>query len=305
MVGSAIRDVVAAGGGMPNEEWIFVGRKDCDLTDLASTRALYSLHHPTHVINCAAKVGGLFANMKFNLLFFLDNMAINQNVLQCCHESDVAYCVTVISTCVFPDKTTYPIDESMLHNGPPHNSNFGFSYAKRMVDVLNRGYHQEHKRHYISAIACSVFGPYDNFKLDEAHVIPSLIHKIYNAKISGLPLKVFGTGRPLRQFIYSMDLAQLLIWTIRNYRENEPIMLSVGEEQEVSIADVVKQIVKSTNFEGEILYDTSMPEGQYKKTASNKKLLEHLPNFQFTPFNTAMEKTVRWFANNYSSIARV
>merc|ERR1719460_3181959 len=97
-------------------------------------------------------VGGLFKNLKYNLDFYRNNLLMNDNVLQTCHELDVVKCVSCLSTCIFPDKTSYPIDETMVHNGPPHSSNYGYAYAKRMIDVQNRAYHDQHGRHYTSVI---------------------------------------------------------------------------------------------------------------------------------------------------------
>ncbi|TKR68095.1 hypothetical protein L596_024131 [Steinernema carpocapsae] len=299
LVGKAIEKVVSEEEKRPNEAWIFIGSKDCDLSDLEATRKFFELHRPTHVIHLAAMVGGLFHNLKHNLRFFTKNMAINQNVLQCSHEFDVVKCVSCLSTCIFPDKTTYPIDETMVHNGPPHDSNFGYSYAKRMIDVLNRGYAQEYGRKYTSVIPCNVFGPHDNYNLESAHVLPALIHKAFVAKKKNQPLVAFGSGEPLRQFIYSIDLAKLFVWVVRSYEEVEPIVLSVGEEDEVSIGDVVKAVVKAMDFQGEVIQDTSKADGQYKKTASNAKLCKYLPDFKFTPFAQAVQESVDWFVANY------
>ncbi|KAI1721124.1 NAD dependent epimerase/dehydratase family domain-containing protein [Ditylenchus destructor] len=304
LVGKAIEQVVNGSGQyavQPNEKWIFVGSKDCDLTDLAATRKLFEEHQPTHVINLAAMVGGLFHNLRHNLQFFTKNMAIASNVLQCCNETNVVKCVSCLSTCIFPDKTTYPIDETMIHNGPPHESNFGYSYAKRMIDVLNRGYAQEYNRRYTSIVPCNVFGPHDNYNLEDAHVIPALIHKTYLAKQESKPLTILGTGKPLRQFIYSLDLARLFVWATRHYEEVEPIILSVGEEDEVAIADAVSAIVKSSGYEGQVVYDTSKADGQFKKTASNRKLRQYLPDFKFTPFEEAVKQSVEWFHANYET----
>ncbi len=110
------------------------------------------------------------------------NSIINDNVLSISHETGVKKVVSCLSTCIFPDKTSYPIDETMIHNGPPHDSNFGYSYAKRMIDVLNRGYASQHGLKYTSVIPTNVFGPHDNFNIEDGHVLPGLIHKVYNAK---------------------------------------------------------------------------------------------------------------------------
>ncbi|PAV57174.1 hypothetical protein WR25_14069 [Diploscapter pachys] len=246
-------------------------------------------------------VGGLFHNLAHNLQFFRRNMKINDNILAACDEFGVIKCVSCLSTCIFPDKTTYPIDETMVHLGPPHDSNFGYSYAKRMIDVLNKGYAQEKGKRFTSVIPCNVFGPHDNYNLQAGHVLPALIHKAYVAKRDGTPLMVYGTGKPLRQFIYSLDLAKLFIWVMREYDEIDPVILSVGEEDEVSIGQAVDAVVKAIDFKGEIIYDKTKADGQYKKTASNAKLRKYLPDFKFTPFDVAIKQSVDWFVENYET----
>jgi GDP-L-fucose synthase len=301
LVGTAISKVVIGGECRVNENWKFISSSDCDLADLQAVRQLFEAVKPTHVIHLAAMVGGLFHNMSHNLEFFTKNMAINQNVLQCCHEFDVKKCVSCLSTCIFPDKTTYPIDETMIHNGPPHPSNFGYSYAKRMIDVLNHGYASEHNRKYTAVIPCNVFGPHDNYNLESAHVIPALIHKTYLAKKEGKKLEALGTGKPLRQFIYSMDLAKLIIWTVRHYDEIDPIILSVGEEDEVTISDAVNAVLEASDYKDQVIFNTDKADGQHKKTASNAKLRQYLPDFKFTPFNEAIKESVKWFVENYEN----
>ncbi|CAB4421377.1 unnamed protein product [Rhizophagus irregularis] len=184
-------------------------------------------------------------------------------------------------TCIFPDKTTYPIDETMIHSGPPHESNFGYAHAKRLIDIQNKAYH-------------------DQF---DSHVIPGLVHKCYLAKKNGTPFVVAGTGKPLRQFIYSRDLAKLFIWVLREYKEIDPIIpiRYFGEKDEVSIKDVADTIVKAVGFEGDYNFDTSKSDGQYKKTASNAKLMKYLPDFQFTPFEVAVKESTEWFIQNYDN----
>nr|XP_054608005.1 GDP-L-fucose synthase isoform X2 [Nothobranchius furzeri] len=302
LVGRAIQHVVKEEGATKEgEEWIFLSSKDANLMNEEETRAVFEKHRPTHVIHLAAMVGGLFKNMKYNLDFWRNNSCINDNVLQAAHQVGAVKVVSCLSTCIFPDKTTYPIDETMIHNGPPHDSNFGYSYAKRMIDVQNKAYFQQYGRCYTAVIPTNVFGPHDNFSIEDGHVLPGLIHKAYLAQKEGKPLVVWGSGSPRRQFIYSLDLARLFLWVLREYPEVEPIILSVGEEDEVSIKEAADAVVESLGFKGEVLYDTSKADGQFRKTASNAKLHRYLPHFKFTPFNQALKETCDWFVSNYDA----
>ncbi|XP_075405294.1 GDP-L-fucose synthase isoform X6 [Tenrec ecaudatus] len=160
-------------------------------------------------------------------------------------------------------------------------------------------YFQQHGRTFTAVIPTNVFGPHDNFNIEDGHVLPGLIHKVHLAKSSGSALTVWGTGTPRRQFIYSLDLARLFLWVLREYSEVEPIILSVGEEDEVSIREAAEAVADAMDFHGEVIFDTSKSDGQFKKTASNGKLRAHLPDFQFTPFKQAVKETCNWFAENY------
>jgi len=304
LVGKAIQTIVKTEEGDAGETWFFASGKDTDLCDLNATKQLFEKHKFTHVIHLAAMVGGLYHNMSHNLDFLRKNMSMNDNVLQVSYETGVKKVVSCLSTCIFPDKTEYPIDETMVHNGPPHPSNFGYSYAKRMIDVLNRAYHEQHGCMFTSVVPCNVFGPHDNYNSQSSHVIPGLIKKLYDIiDAGGDTFTVMGTGTPLRQFIYSLDLARLLLWVLREYNEIDPIILSVDEEAEVSIKQLAEELVKAFDFQGKIVFDTTKSDGQFKKTASNKKLRKYLPDFQFTPFSQAIKESVNWYKENHD-IAR-
>ena len=267
----------------------------------AETEAIFAKHKPTHVIHLAALVGGLFANMSRNCDFFRDNMKMNDNILASSHKHKVQKVVSCLSTCIFPDKTSYPIDETMVHNGPPHSSNFGYSYAKRMIDVQNKAYHEQHGCQFTSIIPCNVFGPHDNFNIQQGHVIPGLINKAHQAKKNGTAFEIWGTGAPLRQFIYSLDLAKLTVWVMREYQEIEPIILATDEADEVSIKDVAMMVLEASEFKGEVKFLTDKADGQFKKTASNAKLRKYLPDFKFVPTKQAIQETVKWFEDNYET----
>lgn len=289
-----------------NEEFFWASSKDADLTNREATKAMFEKVKPTHVIHLAAKVGGLYGNMKANLQFFRINMAINDNVLSLSHEFGVKKVVSCLSTCIFPDKTTYPIDETMVQNGPPHSSNYGYSYAKRMIDVMNRGYNEQYGMNFTSVIPTNVFGAHDNFNLEESHVIPGLVHKLYDCtkQEPHTPFTVWGTGNARRQFIWSQDLGRLFLWVLRNYNESQPIILSVSGDEELSIDEAAKAVAAAYKFNGEWKYDTTRSDGQYKKTASNDKLRRLHPEFKFTPFQEAIQETVDWFKANADTVRK-
>lgn len=294
-----------------SDTYIYLSSKDGDLRNLDETKAIFVKYQPTHVIHLAALVGGLYKNMRCKLQFFRDNMAINDNVLRCCFEYKVEKCISCLSTCIFPDqrsgeiKDSFPDDisnlltEDVIHNGPPHPSNEGYAYAKRMLDVMNRLYHEERGCKFTSVIPTNIFGPYDNFSLEDGHVLPGLIHRCYDAKMNNKEFVVWGSGKPLRQFIYSLDLGSLLVWCLDHYDDINPIILSVGEEDEISIQEAAKEIKDAMNFDGPLTFDTSRDDGQGKKTASNKKIRTLYTEFKFTPFKEAIQATVNWFINNY------
>ncbi len=184
LVGKAIESVVNEEGA-PNESWFYASSKDADFRSKESTVALFERIKPTHVIHLAAMVGGLFRNLTYKVEFYRENILINDNVMECCRDFKVVKLVSCLSTCIFPDKTTYPIDETMVHNGPPHSSNAGYAYAKRMIDVMNRAYNDQYNCNFTSIIPTNIYGPHDNYSIEDGHVIPGLIHKTYLAKKNG------------------------------------------------------------------------------------------------------------------------
>ncbi|KAL4111175.1 hypothetical protein PRIC1_002856 [Phytophthora ramorum] len=300
LVGRALQDVVQA-EGCAQDQWHFVGSRDADLRDAQQTRDLFERLRPTHVIHLAALVGGLFHNLARKVDFFRENMAINDSVLQSCQQMGVRKLVSCLSTCVFPAETTYPLNETMLHNGRPHSSNEGYAMAKRLIDTLNRCYADQFGCKFTSVIPTNIYGPYDNFNIDNGHVVPGLIHKCYLAKRDSTPLAIWGSGQPLRQFISSHDVARLMLWVLDHYDSVEPLILSVDEEDEISIGDVAREIAVAMDFKGDIVFDTSKADGQFKKTASNAKMRRLLPDFKFTPITDGLREVTAWFEANYEN----
>jgi GDP-L-fucose synthase len=231
-----------------------------------------------------------------------DNIFINDNVLSCCKEFEVQKLVSCLSTCIFPDRTTYPIDETMVHDGPPHASNEGYAYAKRMIDVQNRCYKEQYGCNFTSIIPTNVFGPHDNFSIEDGHVLPGLLHKCKRAMDgSGSEFVIWGTGKPRRQFIYSLDLAALTVKVLREYHDVSPLILCGDEDEEISIAEVGQMVADALDYKKPLVMDTTKSDGQYKKTASNKKLRALWPSWEFTPLDKAIKETADWFLANYDT----
>ena len=310
LVGSTINaEVRVIGRKPPYKGYKESNRRWCDLTNFRETQNLFRETEPTHVIHCAGKVGGLGANLAHMGEFFYDNMLINLNVLESARRAKVTKVISFMSTCIFPADVTYPLTEEMLHEGEPHSSNYGYAYAKRMVDIQSRAYNDQYGVQvegnmmkfgikYISVIPTNIYGPNDNFELQNSHVVTAMIHKCYLAKKHNTPLVVWGSGKPLRDFVFSDDVGKITQYLLENYEGVDPLIISTGEEH--SIRDLVIAVADAMDFQGPIVYDDMKPDGQYKKTTSNKNLMKVLPSdFDFTPFRAGIKQTVNWFIENY------
>ena len=291
LVGTAINSI----SNNYNYKFIFLSSKDADLTIFDQTQKIFKKYKPNYVIHLAGFVGGLFRNMNNMTDMIEKNLLININVLKCCHEFKVKKVVNCLSTCIFPDKTKYPINESMLHNGPPHNSNYGYAYSKRILEIQSKAYNESFGNNFVCVIPTNIYGKNDNFSLKDGHVIPALIHKCYLAKKNNKKFIVKGTGKALRQFIYSEDLAKLVMWTLEKYDKKDSLILSVNEKDEVSIEKIVKLIAKNFDYDSNIIFDSNFSDGQYKKTADNSKLMKLIKNFNFTSIEDGLEETIKWF----------
>lgn len=294
LLGSAIRRVAAEDGW--DGDYHFASRQDGDLRDRAHTRALFDRVRPTHVIHLAARVGGLFANQADNRGFFVDNMEINKNVLEACRETGVHKVVSCLSTCVFPDGARLPLRATDVHAGPPHPSNEGYSYAKRMLEVMSRLYTRETGRPYVCVVPTNMYGPHDNFGLHGAHVVPALIHRALLAV--GAPLAVRGTGAPLRQFLYADDAARMIGHVLMHYDGPAPMVLTNPEE--VSIAHAARLV--AAHFGARLVFDgDATANGQHRKTASADGILRLMPGFAFTPLERGIRATAAWLTDNYAT----
>jgi len=291
MVGHALQEAIPGA--------TFVSSKDADLRVSDQANTLIGEVQPTHVIHLAARVGGVKANMDNLGSFYYDNIMINTNVLESCRIHRVQKVLSLLSTCVYPDGAPYPLQEESMHIGAPHTSNYGYAYAKRMVDVQSRAYRQQYGSNFITVIPNNLFGENDYFHLHNSHVIPAMIRKIYEARENDTDAALWGTGMVYREFTYAKDLAKILFLLLDNYNEASPI--NVGAPKEHLIKDVAEKICSIFDFKNDIIWNASMPKGQYRKPSDDTKL-RTIGYSDYTEFDVALQNTCDWFETNYENV---
>jgi GDP-L-fucose synthase len=255
------------------------------------------------IIHTAAKVGGVKANLENKIDFYIQNSNLNNIVFEAAYKNNIQRLINFSSTCVFPDKANLPLTENQVFNGPPHYTNDAYAYSKRMMQLLcniasEQGYG------YVTLIPTNIFGPNDNYNLNNCHVLPALIHKCFLAKQNNDTFIVWGSGKPLREFIYSKDLAKL----IKTYI-SKPLMVPyesfiLPSYEEKSIQECAELIAKILNFNGDIKFDTTKPEGQFRKPANSEKFEKFVDTFNPTPFEQAIEESISWFVDNYPNVRK-
>lgn len=291
-----------------NYLYLYLSSADCDLRNKNATKLFFSYTSPSIVIHLACNCGGLYKNMAEPITMYEDNMLINLNTIKSAHEAGVDIFMGCLSTCIFPDKTAYPVREGMLHDGPPHESNKGYAYAKRMLEVHCEMYRRQHGRKYFCVTPTNIYGPFDNFTIRDAHVIPALIHKAYLAQQRGdTHLIVNGTGSAQRQFIFSKDLATIIFDLMDKASQN---LLSTDESHVIITPSIEHSISKiaefiASRFGLSVEYDFSKSDGQIRKFASNDLLLSILkPKTEydlFQPLFNGLEETIQWFKSMYNN----
>jgi GDP-L-fucose synthase len=301
MVGKCIKDLI---GLYPTHGFTFLSSKDCDLTNRYETQCYFQNGCFDYVIHLAANVGGLYKNMNKGIEMFSDNIKINENVLEACKRYSVNRGIFVLSSCIYtPEPSKFPMDESMIHEGPPHPSNEGYAYAKRMLELQCRQYNKKFNTKYMCLIPVNLYGPYDNFRNGDAHVIPDLMARFHKDKINDDESIVFGTGEPLRQFLYAKDFAKLILNVLL---DNTNIQSMICCNDEVKISKMVDVLSETMEMDKEKMsFDVDMPNGCMRKTVSNEKLKSIYPDFKFTSLKDGLRETYNWFKNNYPNNVRL
>jgi GDP-L-fucose synthase len=252
-------------------EIITAGR---DLVDLVNQKAVHDwmvTNKPDAIILAAAKVGGIHANNTYPVDFLYENLMIEANIIHAAHEADVERVLFLGSSCIYPKFAEQPMQEDSLLTGPLEPTNEWYAIAKIAGIKLIQAYRKQYSRDWISAMPTNLYGPGDNYDLDNSHVLPALLRKFHEAKERGYKeVVIWGTGSPLREFMHCDDLADALVFLLTTYSGYEHVNVGSGEEVTIKeLAEIIKAVV---GFEGEMVWDTSRPDGAPRKLMNSSRL---------------------------------
>ena len=268
-----------------------------DLTNQADVRKFFEEERPEYVFLAAAKVGGIHANNTYPADFIYDNLMIQNNVIKAAHDFKVTKLLFLGSTCIYPKMAPQPIKEEYLLTGALEETNEAYAVAKIAGLEMCKFFKRQYGDNFISCMPTNLYGPNDNFDLKSSHVLPALIRKFHEAKVNGAEtVEVWGTGTPLREFIYVDDMAAACVFLMENYDGEQHVNIGTGEEVSIrQLAETVKEVV---GFEGELVFNTDMPDGTPRKLTTVDKL-HGLGFMHKVSLNEGIRMAYEWFLENY------
>ena len=294
LVGSAIvRNLEAKG----YTNIIYRTHEELDLTNQADVQAFFKEEQPEYVILAAAKVGGIQANNTYPADYIYDNLMIQNNVIKAAHDYKVKKLLFLGSTCIYPKMAPQPIREEYLLTGALEETNEAYAVAKIAGLEMCKFFKRQYGDNFISCMPTNLYGPNDNFDLKSSHVLPALIRKFHEAKVNGSDtVEVWGTGTPLREFIYVDDMADACVFLMENYDGEQHVNIGTGEEVSIrQLAETVKEVV---GFDGELVFNTDMPDGTPRKLTTVDKL-HGLGWKHKVSLNEGIRLAYEWFLENY------
>ena len=296
LVGSALTEVFTAAG----HEVIGLNRSVVDLLDLEATKNIIRNIKPNLVIDAAAKVGGIGANNTLPVEFLSNNLRIQSNLMDAAHAASVEKFVFLGSSCIYPRDCQQPIKEEYLMTGPLEATNSAYAIAKIAGIELINSYRKEYGAKWISLMPTNLYGPRDNFDLNEGHALPAMIHRFHLAKIAGENVvEIWGDGTPLREFLFVEDLARACLLLLEEY--DEDVAINVGSGSEVTIKQLAEIVSKVVEFKGEIVFRSDLPNGSPRKILDSSRI----NNLGWSPqmnLGDGISSTYRWFTSNYKNI---
>jgi len=275
---------------------VTAGRDIVDLTRQAEVEAWLDDTRPQAVLLAAAKVGGILANATFPAAFLYENLAIETNVIHAAHKVGVEKLLFLGSSCIYPKFAAQPITEDSLLTGALEPTNEWYAIAKIAGLKLTEAYRKQHGADFISAMPTNLYGPGDNFDLTSSHVLPALIRKAHEAKLSGAAeLTIWGSGTPRREFLHVDDAADAMVFLLKSYSGDQHV--NVGSGTDVTILELAETVARVVGFEGRIALDTSKPDGTPRKLMSGDKLAR-LGWQSRIELESGIRSTYDWFVDN-------
>lgn len=244
---------------------------ELDLRDQEAVKEFFEQEKPDYVFIAAAKVGGIYANNTYPAEFLYDNLCIQNNLIHQSYKNGVKKLLFLGSSCIYPKNAPQPIKEEYLLSGYLESTNEAYAIAKIAGIKMCQYYHKQYGCNFISAMPTNLYGPGDNYDLKNSHVLPALLRKFHEAKVNNEPsVTVWGTGKPRREFLHSDDLASACFFLMQHY--DDPQFVNIGTGKDISIGEMAQMIKKITGYEGEIVFDTTMPDGTFQKLLDVSKL---------------------------------
>jgi len=293
LVGSAIsRRLQADGFG----NLITRTSREVDLCEQQQVREFFESEKPDYVFLAAAKVGGILANDTYPAEFIYDNLMIEANVFDAAYRSGVNKLLALGSTCIYPKLAPQPLKEEYLLTGPLESTNEWYAVAKIAGIKMCQAYQKQYGCRFISAMPTNLYGPGDNFDLEKSHVMPALIRKFHDAKLAGAKsVTVWGSGKPFREFLHVDDCAAACLFLMEHYEDNEIVNIGVGVDVTIrGLAELVRQVI---GFEGEVLFDTSRPDGTPRKLVDVSRITA-LGWKAAIGLEDGIRMTYDWYLNN-------
>jgi GDP-L-fucose synthase len=268
LVGSALVRAIEKSG---EHTWVGKTRHELDLLERSAVFEFVKSEKPDWVIVAAAKVGGIHANATYPVEFLSENLQIETNLIDACHAANIERVLFLGSSCIYPKECPQPIREDYLLTGPLEPTNEAYALAKISGLKLVQAYRKQYGHKWISAMPTNLYGPGDNFDLQNSHVLPALIRRFHEAKVSGADhVTLWGSGTPMREFLYSDDLAAACLHLLASY--DEDVAINVGTGIDIPISELANQIKAVTGYRGSITWDTSKPDGTMRKVLDVSKL---------------------------------
>ena len=268
MVGSAILRKLQQAG---HDQFILRSSRELDLRDQAAVMSFFEQEQPEYVFLAAAKVGGILANNTFRGEFLYDNLMIQNNIIHSSWINGVKKLMFLGSSCIYPKMAPQPLREDYLLTGPLEPTNEPYAIAKIAGIKLCDAYRAQYGCNFVSVMPTNLYGPNDNYDLNNSHVLPALIRKFHEAKMSGAPsVTLWGTGKPRREFLHVDDLAEACIFLMHNYHEEGLVNIGTGED--IEIGELARMVSRIVGYEGDIVHDLTKPDGTPRKLMDVSKL---------------------------------